>query len=551
MRDGTRLSADIFRPDDSGRFPAILIRTPYNKAGIPGWPNPREEATWFAERGYAVLMQDVRGRHDSEGEWVPFAHESDDGFDTQQWAAQQPWSNGKVITYGGSYLSIVQWLAAMRQNPNLKGMISIVGPSDFYDGLFYQGGAFNHALAIMWAGFADGRVIQPQEIESAPWPKAFAHQPTTDAMKVVGRDPKFYRDWLAHPTYDGYWYQLRFEELYEKFNFPVINVGGWFDLFQNPRGTIDSFQKLRARSPVRVREGHRLIMGPWPHAVNSSSKVGDLEFGPQAIIPLREIYLRWADHYIKGIDNGADRDLPVKLFTMGENAWHDYADWPVPGTQYKDYFLHSGGQANSSMGVGTLTPSAPAASEKADQYAYDPASPTPNAGGGNCCWPEIVPWGPLDQRSVERRDDVLVYTTPPLTEDVRVTGPIQARLWVASSARDTDFVVRLVDVYPNGFAMNLTDGILRARYRNSFEKPEFLEPKRPYELTIELGATSNLFAKGHQIRVEVASANFPRFSRNTNTGNQPELDTQMQVAQQTIFHDPQHPSRIILPVLPR
>jgi len=543
MRDGVQLSSDIIRPDSTERFPTFLLRTPYNK----GDEIPRAQIVYWAQHGYVVVVQDVRGRHDSAGVWEPFFHESDDGYDTQQWVAKQNWSNGEVVSWGESYVAMQQWLAAIRHNPNLKGMVSIVSPFDIYENLAYPGGAFQEAVQIWWSTYVDGHVVQPQEADFVPWSKVFEHLPVTDALRLTGRNPQFYGEWLAHPNYDSYWRRLRWQESYEKFDFPVLNIGGWFDIFQ--RGAIENFQRLRARGPERVRDLQRLIIGPWSHSVGQM-QVGDVSFGPEAKLNVSEITLRWADHFIKGIDNGFEKESPVKVFTMGENVWHGYRDWPIPGTQYVKYFLRSAGRANTLLGDGALSTSLPPADEKSDHYAYDPADPVPTAGGGNCCVTRVTPWGPMDQRAVERRDDVLVYTTPALETDLRVTGPIEVKLWVASTARDTDFTVKLVDVYPNGFAMNLTDGIVRAPYRDSFEKPELIEPGRLYEVTIQAGNTSNLFTKGHKIRVEIASSNFPRYSRNTNTGRQPETDLAGEVARQTIFHNSEHSSYMALPVLP-
>jgi putative CocE/NonD family hydrolase len=310
---------------------------------------------------------------------------------------------------------------------------------------------------------------------------------------------------------------------------------------------------MRTLGPTKVRDSQEMIVGPWVHrsaaTLQPDPRQGDVDFGPDSVLNLREIILRWLNHYIKGIDNGIDRELPVRAFTMGENAWHSYADWPVPGTQYIDYYLQSSGSANTLNGDGILITAAPLSQGKADFFVYDPANPVPTVGGNLCCSPEILPWGPMDQRAVERRDDVLVYTTAPLSKDLRITGPVEMKLWVASSARDTDFTVKLTDVYPNGLVMNLTDGILRTRYRNSFQRPELLEPEKPYELTVDLWNTSNLFKKDHRIRVEISSSNFPHYSRNTNLARQPETDTTWELAHQSIFHDANHPSRIILPVL--
>jgi putative CocE/NonD family hydrolase len=546
MRDGVKLATDILRPDSAEQFPVILVRTPYGKGEEP----PRDEMVYFAEHGYAVAVQDVRGRNDSGGDWIPFLNESNDGYDAQEWAAKQSWSNGEVVPYGASYLSFVQWLAARTLNPNLKAMVSNVGLSDFYE-TFHPGGAFLFGFASSWGTVIDGRIDQYQEIEFVPWTSLFQHLPVNSALSVAGRDPRFYWDWAMHPTYDSYWQQLRWDDRYKDFGFPVLNIGGWFDVFQ--RGTIENFQKVRSQGPARSRNAQMLIVGPWVHrsaaTLHLSSQQGSVDFGPQSILDLREIILRWLDHYVKGLDNGIDKEPPVKVFTMGENAWHGYADWPVPGTIRSNYYLHSNGSANSTYGDGLLSTEPPGSHEPPDHYAYDPNYPVPTVGGANCCAPEIVPWGPMDQRVVEQRHDVLVYATPPLDEDIRVTGPLTMSLWIASSARDTDFTAKLVDIYPNGFAMNLADGITRAKYRKSFERFDLLEPGRPYQVTIDLGNTSNVFKKGHRVSLEISSSNFPRYSRNTNTGNQPEADTNWQTAQQTVLHDSQHASILIVPVI--
>jgi uncharacterized protein len=546
MKDGVRLATDILRPDSAERFPVILVRTPYGKGEEP----PREEMVYFAEHGYAVAIQDVRGRNDSEGAWVPFFNESSDGYDAQKWAAEQPWSNGRVVTYGASYLSFVQWLAAKSFNPSLKGIVSNVGLSDFYE-TFHPGGAFLFGFASSWGTLIDGRIDQYQEIAFVPWANVFQHLPVNHALSAAGRDPQFYSDWVMHPTYDRYWQQLRWDELYKDFDFPVLNIGGWYDVFQ--RGTIENFERMHGQGPSGDRNKQMLIVGPWVHrsaaTLHFDSQQGAVDFGPESSLDLRQMILHWFDHYVKGVDNGVDKELSVKVFTMGENSWHNYEDWPVPGTVYAKYYLRSNGSANSSYGDGSLSTTAPGLNDAPDHYTYDPNHPVPTVGGANCCTPEIIPWGPMDQRVVEQRPDVLVYTTPPLDEEVRVTGIMSLSLWMASSARDTDFTAKLVDVYPSGFAMNLADGIVRARYRSSFEHPELLEPGKPYQVTIDLGSTSNLFKKGHRISLEISSSNFPRYSRNTNTGNQPEVDTTWQTAQQTVLHDSHHDSFLVLPVL--
>lgn len=541
-RDGTSLANDIVRPAAPGRYPVLFFRTPYGKARL-GY----DEAAWYAERGYAVVTQDTRGRYDSDGKWSLLIHEANDGRDSHEWLARQPWSNGRIVTQGASYDGIVQWLAAKDPHPALRGMISVVSPADLYRSASYGGGAFSLAQNTIYASLMDGRVMHERDLEFISWPAVFAHLPVVNAPSVAGRDVEWYRELVRHPTRDGFWESLSWENSYELWDFPVFNAGGWFDTFNASGGTIDAFLKLRQRSSAAARGGHRLIMGPWAHQF--SRPPGEVDFGPAAKLDLRAMYLRWMDHYIKGEQNGAEKDAPVKVFTMGENRWHDYSDWPPPGVSYRSFYLRSGGLANTSAGDGWLSTERGGGSESPDRYTYDPADPVPTVGGATCCWSKIVPFGAVDQRPLEDRQDVLVYSTPPLTEDLRVTGPVTIRLWVSSSAPDTDFVARLIDVAPDGFAMNLADGILRTRYRDSFEKPTFMQPDQAYEITIPLGATSNLFRKGHRIRLHVTSSNFPRFSRNTNTGAQPEVDTRMQSAVQTVWHGAGRPSRLILPVL--
>jgi putative CocE/NonD family hydrolase len=541
-RDGTLLANDIIRPAIPGRFPVLFIRTPYGKSGV-GY----DQAAWYAERGYVVVTQDTRGRHDSEGQWSLLVHEANDGRDSHEWLARQSWSNGRVVTQGASYNAIAQWLAAQDPHPALKGMISIVSPSELYLSAPYRGGAFTLSQNVLYASLMDRRVMHDKDLTYVPWARVFSHLPVVDAPSLAGRSVDWYRDLTRHPTYDAFWRRLSWEDVYEKVQFPVFNVGGWFDIFNAPGGTLDAFTKLRQRSSKDIRAGHRLIMGPWAHQI--ARPPGDVNFGTSATLDLRAMYFRWMEHYVKGVPNGADGDLPVKVFTMGENTWHEYPDWPPPGVTYRRFYLRSGGTANTAAGDGALSLQPAPPREPPDRYVYDPANPTPTTGGGACCWPQVVPYGATDQRKVEDREDVLVYSTPPLSADLRVTGPVSVTLWVSSSAPDTDFVARLIDVDPSGFAMNLADGILRAKYRQSYETPTLMRAGEAYEITIELGATSNVFRKGHRIRLHVTSSNFPRFSRNTNTGEQPELDTEFRSAKQTVWHSAARPSRLVLPIL--
>ncbi|MEW6209048.1 MAG: CocE/NonD family hydrolase [Acidobacteriota bacterium] len=541
MRDGVRLAANIFRPDASEKFTTVLSRTPYGKVEL------QAVIEALALRGYAGVCQDARGRFDSEGAWEPFFNESRDGYDTIEWIAGQPWSNGDVIMIGGSYSGLVQWLAAKERSPHLKGLITIVTPGDFYEDFVYEGGAFLLGAGAMWSAFVDGRQVNFTELIKARWDKAFTTIPVSSTLKALGRDPKYYRDWIAHPNYDQYWRRISWDKDFPNFDFAVLHIGGWYDIFQ--KGTIENFRRMTTRARAEARGRQHLIIGPWGHQGQNISKVGEMDFGPQSRLD-NQIILDWIEHYF-GAKKNARRLAAVRVFTTGENKWNEYEAWPVPDARRVDYYFHSHGKANSASGDGSLSLAKPSKGASPDRFVYDPANPVPTRGGNNCCWPQIIPWGPFDQREVEQRQDVLVYTTPPLEEDLRVTGPVEIKLWAASSATDTDFTGKLVDVAPDGLAINLTEGIQRAVYRKSFSKPEPLTPGAPTEMAIDLWNTSHVFKKGHRIMVEISSSNFPRYSRNFNTGRQPETETEMKKAQQTVFHDLRRPSRITLPVLSR
>jgi hypothetical protein len=446
--------------------------------------------------------------------------------------------------FGGSYVAMVQWLAAKRKNPHLAGLVTMVSPGDFYEDFFWEGGAFAFGAAALWSTFTDGKGMN--ELDGMPWDRALEQLPLRQVVAAVGHDPPAFRQWIAHPTNDRFWQALSFDRDFPAFDFPVLHIGGWFDIFQ--KGTIENFRRMATRAKPAARSEQHLIVGPWGHQGQEATKVGDVDFGPQSVLGMRPLVTAWLDRYLRG--NSDQPALPpVRVFTMGENRWHEYPTWPVPGTRYVDYFLRGGGRANGSSGDGVLDIGRPAASEPADHYRYDPANPVPTRGGGNCCWPKIVPWGPLDQRSVEARSDVLVYSTPPLDRPVRVVGPVTLKLWIRSSAPNTDFTGKLVDIAPDGFAMNLTDGIARASHRTSDLSPTTLAPGRPTEITVDLWNTGHLFQPGHRIRLEVSSSNFPRYSRNLNTEDSPETSAKTAIADQTVYHDGAHPSRLVLPVI--
>jgi uncharacterized protein len=554
MRDGVTLSADIYRPDVEGQFPVILLRTPYSN----NTPDEVQDSKWYAERGYVLVNQDVRGRYDSDGQFYTQKNEADDGYDTDEWIAKQPWSNGKIGTVGGSYLGYTQMTQAIRASKHLTAVGADVTSSDIYDGWVYVDGAFHLGFALPWgATTVDGHTNQGGLYD---WPTIAQHLPINTADAAAGHVNQPYRDWLAHADRnDPYWNNISFEREINKISVPVLVIEGWYDIFL--RGALRDDIGIRKHAATELaRQNKRLMIGPWGHSKNGGSRISNpllaksgpdrsLDFGPDAEVDWRKIYLRWHDYWLKGIDNGVATEPPVKLFIMGENRWRYEQEWPLARTKYTKYYIQSDGRANSANGNGTLATTRPGGAAS-DTYTYDPASPVPTQGGNVCC--SFVPSGARDQTKIEARDDVLVYTTPVLKEAVEVTGPIAMKLFATTTAPDTDWTAKLVDVYPDGYAQNIQDGIIRARYRAGKGQPAaLLEPGKLYEYDIDMWASSNVFLSGHRIRVEIASSNFPRFDRNLNTGEDPASGTRMQAATQVVHHSTKYPSHIVLPIIPR
>ena len=363
---------------------------------------------------------------------------------------------------------------------------------------------------------------------------------------------------MDNPDFGEYWADRNVLHRLEGVKVPALQIGGWYDLY--PAGTLNLYNGMRDRGGSReARSNQRAIMGPWIHSASNMTVAGDVDFGTASQLDLREVELAWFDRWLKGIENGADREGPLKIFVMGINRWRDEDRWPLERTEYTPFYLHSGGGANSAAGDGLLSRLGPGENGSdrdsihgapSDSFTYDPMFPVPTRGGGNCCDPHLVPWGAYDQREIEARSDVLVYTTEPLEHDLEVTGPVVLTLFASTDCRDTDFTAKLVDVFPDGRAINLTDGILRGRYRNGTDHQELLVPGQVYEFTVDLWVTSNVFRAGHRIRLEVSSSNFPRFDRNPNTGNPFGLDAELRAAHQTVYHDGARPSRLILPLIP-
>jgi uncharacterized protein len=554
-RDGIILRADVYRPNSPDKFPVILMRTPYDKS--VNWAV--SPVSKMVPRGYVVIIQDVRGRYASEGEWYPFKHEQADGFDTVEWAAALPYSDGKVGMMGASYVGATQMLAAIGQPPHLAAIAPNMTASNYHDGWTYQSGAFEQWFNQNWTSQLGQNTLQrliaqntnalvgTRALPLVNYPIFNFGQLPADAQLTAALAP-YYLDWLAHPDYDDYWKQWSIEEHFDKVAVPMLQVGGWYDIFN--AGTLRNYMGAKAHgSSDAARIQQRLLIEIGGHA-GFGRRIGDVDFGPHATENVYvDVILDWYDFLFKGVQNQFAVDKPVKLFVMGANEYRQEDDWPPPQAQNTKYFLHSAGKANSLRGDGVLSSSAPK-SEPADTYVYDPTNPVPTVGGPLCCDEEHMEPGPRDQRAVENRDDVLVYSTGPLAKDLEVSGAITADLFVKSSAADTDFTAKLVDVWPDGFAQDLTEGILRMRYRNSVEHATLMNPGQVYEIFLDLWATSNVFFRGHSLRLEISSSNFPRFDRNLNTGEDIRFARALIAASNTILHDAQHPSSVVLPIMP-
>lgn len=534
MRDGVTLVADVYRPDSADKFQVLLERTPYNRAG-------EGDELQLASHGYVVIIEDTRGRFDSQGEFYPFRYESQDGYDTVEWAAALPYSNGQVGMFGGSYVGATQMLAAISMPPHLVSIFPYVTASEYYDGWTYQSGAFEQWFASSWSsGLAQDTLRRKAAALSNP--KAWIGELPVDSYRML-RLPEvssltpYFHDWVANETDNEYWRSWKISDHYSGMNVKALHAGGWHDIFL--KGTLNNFVGMHKSSPAAASQ--RLLIGPWAHAATSpEGKIGDVTFGKSAVLDMNATLLKWADFSLKGAQNEYATGAPVRIFVMGDNIWRDEQEFPLARTRYTNYYLHRGMLATGM-----------AKDEPAESYEYDPTNPVPTIGGRLCCANDQLPPGPADERPNENRPDVLVFSTPPLDKDVEVTGFIRAKLFAATSAADTDFTAMLVDVEPSGYARLLTDGIVRARFRNSTTRVEPIEPGKVYEYNIDLWATSNVFKAGHRIRLYISSSNFPRFNRNLNTGEPILGSSRFVVAKQTIYHDSQHPSALVLPIIPK
>lgn len=537
MRDGTRLAADVFRPENGERWPTVLVRTPYNRKS-PAMDSYR----YFVTRGYAVVIEDTRGRYASQGEFTSVYQEGPDGNDTINWIAQQPWSDGRVGMVGSSYLGIVQWWAAIQDNPHLKAICPMNSGDDEYLDRFYStGGALKLGHRLLWLA---ENFTPPAQVRPLLGSYIY-HLPLESAdVASIGSRSEIWRTALAHPSYDEYWKQLSIRPKLSAVHIPVLSMGGWFDNYVESE--IDAFTRLSKMGKVV-----ETWIGPWPH--DPTMVFPTRRFGADSALHVRRVQADWLDRWLKEENKPENVMAPSPLlhvFVMGSDVWREEHEWPLARTQYRPLYLNSGGDANSAEGNGVLSWQ-PVKRSAPDSFVYDPRRPVPTSGGPICCDQRVFPPGPLDQTQVEHRADVLVYTSPPLTREVEVTGPIRATIYMSTSANDTDLTAKLVDVEPSGQPLLVSDGIQRLRYRISLDRPSFVKRNTPYQVIVDAGVTSYTFGPGHKIRLEISSSNFPRFDRNLNTTFANSAAVTMIRARQTIYHERKFPSELILPVIQR
>ena len=547
MRDGVVLRADVWLPKEEGRFPTLVYRTPYGKS------DAQKDWSTFGKavkRGYAVVIQDVRGRYASEGEFTPYQNEGKDGYDTIEWAARQPWSDGNVGTFGLSYPGAVQWLAAVENPPHLKAMVPAMTfstPRNF----FYSGGLFDGSwLEWIWLNIApDARkrkgLAGPKTDEEAEasWKKEHGRierfLPLSGLPDLKEAAPYYYQ-WLAHPPADAWWDWAELRNKYDRVHCAVLNFSGWYDEAYGPDGATTNFNGLLAARKGETDPRTHTMIGPWTHGGQDTRKSGERDFGPTAPIDYDELILRWMDHYLRNVDNGVEREKPVRIFVMGRNEWRDEESWSLKRAKAESLYL---GAAEGSQRLGTLGAQPGTSRVPASSFVSDPSHPVTDA---------YEKYGAHDYRALGGRGDVLVFDSEPMKEDVEVTGPIQAEMYVSADVRDFDLWVRLLDVAPDGTAFNLmSPGLdeLRASYREETVEPKLVEPGKIYRLNLNRMLTSNVFLKGHRMRVQITGAFYPHFSRNLQTGKSEIVSAESQIGRIAIHHDAEHASRIVLPVV--
>lgn len=525
MRDGITLSADLVLPQ-AQPAPAVVIRTPYGKSS----ERAAKRGTAFAGHGYALVHVDVRGRGDSDGVFQPYRNDGKDGADVIEWVAAQDWCTGDVATYGASYPSRIQWLTALEQPPALRAMVCMVTPSDPF---VENPTGLPTPMHINWYRAVDGRV--PQYREDVDWMTVYGHRPLSTMDEAAGFFSANWREELRHRTLDEWWEPVRYQHRIAEVNVPVMHISGWYD--DEEIGTPANFAQMAALG----RAGQRLLMGPWGHAVNSKQIIGDVDFGPQALIDLDGSVFGFLDEHVKGI-KPETAPAPVRIFVMGANEWRDAEDWPPKDAAHTVFHLSCTGHANSRFGDGLLVSSAVTDEQSPDEWTHDPSRPVPFITDASSA--QIG--GPDDYQGVESRGDVLVFTSDPLAEPLEIIGPVRLIAYVATSAADTDITAKLLDVHPGGFAQRLCDGLARLRYRKGFDMEREVIPGEVYEVVVSMWDTCVRLAPGHRLRLEIASSAFPKYDVNLGTGGDMITETDGVLATNKLWHTPSRPSRLDL-----
>jgi len=537
MRDGVILATDIYRDPQVERAPVLLMRTPYNKQ------RAKSAAEQFAAAGYIAVVQDCRGRFESAGNFIPYNSEGQDGYDAIEWLGRQPWCNGRIGMWGASYVGATQWQAAVEKPPGLVTMAPTATWSSFYRNL-YLGGAVRLSLI---AGWAAGNSTRPATASlTSDWRRTLLHLPLSEVDQQIGWSIPWLQGMLTHPQLDGYWKRVELTEEIVDLALPMQHIVGYYDFFS--RESVSNFKRMReqARDPD-TRRRQQLILGPWDHGTIGRAQVGEVNFGPHAVLDRTQENLKWFNRFLKNDSRTVGHVVvPVKYFSMGDNVWHRTTTWPPPRFESTSFYLHSRGQANTAGGDGTLDRTPPAEKETADSFRADPDDPSPACPVTTSRPVMAATWAPVDQRPIEQRQDVLVYTSAAFAKPLTFAGDATAKLFVSANTPDADWVVKLIDVRPDGFAQNLAVGILRGSFRDSERVATPLQPGQVYEITVDLGPIAARIGKGHRLRVDVCGAYFPLFDRNPNTGEGP-FSKRKAVATEHVFHDPIRMSRIILP----
>jgi len=539
MRDGIKLATDIYRDDAVSKAPVVLMRTPYDRTKAKGI------AERFAKAGYIFVAQDCRGTRASEGVMAPYNHEGQDGYDTIEWITRRPWSTGRVGMMGGSYVGAVQWQAAAEHPPGLAAIAPQATWSSFYRNI-YLGGSVRLALIASWIA---GTSSKPKGVKPADMNVALMRLPLSDVDEAIGWPMPWLDAFLTHPEPNGFWTRLDLTPRLPELKLPALHVVGYYDFFS--RESVGNFMIMQkqARDP-ETRRQQRLVLGPWDHGSVGKTKVADIEFGPAAAVDTFALQLDWFDRHLKQEAAAFAKPFPpVRYFSMGDNVWREAQTWPPEGFTATSFYLHSAGKANTRQGNGRLTRDAPITDQPSDHFRADPENPAPSHPVTEARPIKAAVWGPVDQRATEDRDDVLVYTSEPVTEPLAFAGNAEAKLHVSTDTPDADWAVKLIDVHPDGFAQNLARGILRGRYRTSLLKPELMQPGKVYEITVDLGPVAATIAQGHRLRVDISGADFPLYDRNPNTGAGP-FDARTVIATESVHHRPGALSRIILPCRP-